>query len=224
MILFGVVLVALLVVDLASKALVSANFELGESFRIIPGLFRGIYARNDGMAFGWMSGGRVLFVTISTLLIIGAILFYLRQKGVIKFEKLEVKMGLDDECITKRRHIRFSKPNPSTQRTRVMDVAFALFIAGAIGNLVDRIIFGYVRDFVSFEFWSSFPIFNLADMFINIGVVMLLIYFIFLDRKEREINIRVKPKIAIEIEEVGNKTKIGAEIEEVTDVNPDNDF
>lgn len=47
---------------------------------------------------------------------------------------------------------------------------YALIIAGAIGNLVDRLLFGYVIDYVLFytEAWS-FAVFNLADSFITIG-------------------------------------------------------
>ncbi|MCY1317328.1 MULTISPECIES: signal peptidase II [Sinorhizobium/Ensifer group] len=47
---------------------------------------------------------------------------------------------------------------------------YALIIAGALGNLVDRLIFGYVIDYILFytETWS-FAVFNLADTFITIG-------------------------------------------------------
>lgn len=48
---------------------------------------------------------------------------------------------------------------------------------GAIGNLVDRLSLGYVRDFLKFEF-IKFPIFNVADTFLCVGVALLLIYFI----------------------------------------------
>lgn len=48
----------------------------------------------------------------------------------------------------------------------LMTAAAALIVAGAIGNLVDRVIFRYVRDFIDFHIW---PIFNVADIFICIG-------------------------------------------------------
>lgn len=57
-------------------------------------------------------------------------------------------------------------------------IALGLIFAGSLGNLVDRLAFGYVRDFLHFEFWQSFPVFNIADICLTIGVIMLIIYFI----------------------------------------------
>lgn len=50
----------------------------------------------------------------------------------------------------------------------------ALVLSGAIGNLLDRLILGYVVDFLDFIYW---PAFNLADICVSIGVVGLIIYF-----------------------------------------------
>lgn len=53
--------------------------------------------------------------------------------------------------------------------------AFGLLLGGCIGNLYDRVIFGYVRDFIYFKFGSySYPIFNVADIGIVIGTILLL--------------------------------------------------
>ena len=66
-------------------------------------------------------------------------------------------------------------------------VAFAFFVAGAIGNLYDRIAYSYVRDFIKFDFWQSFAIFNFADICLTAGTIMLGIYFIFfVGRKKHE--------------------------------------
>lgn len=54
-------------------------------------------------------------------------------------------------------------------------IAFSLVFGGLIGNLIDRIIHGYVIDFIDFYIMNyNYPIFNLADSFICIGILMLL--------------------------------------------------
>lgn len=62
-------------------------------------------------------------------------------------------------------------------------VALVLIFAGALGNLIDRIRFGAVTDFISV---GSFPVFNLADTWISIGVAIYLIGEILLKEKEEE--------------------------------------
>ena len=50
--------------------------------------------------------------------------------------------------------------------------AFALVIAGALGNVLDRMLRGYVVDFIHVQYW---PVFNVADVAITVGVAMLLL-------------------------------------------------
>ncbi|MDD3171679.1 MAG: signal peptidase II [Bacilli bacterium] len=57
-------------------------------------------------------------------------------------------------------------------------VCLILIISGTIGNFIDRIILGYVRDFLTFDF-MSFPSFNFADMCMTIGVILLMIEILF---------------------------------------------
>ena len=65
---------------------------------------------------------------------------------------------------------------------KINKLAFSLIIGGSLGNLIDRIIRGYVVDFLDFKiFGYNFPVFNLADTFIVIGAFLLLIITI---RKE----------------------------------------
>jgi signal peptidase II len=64
---------------------------------------------------------------------------------------------------------------------RWMWAAGGLYLGGAVGNLIDRLLFGAVTDFVSI---GTFYIFNIADASINVSVVMLLILFWLQERKE----------------------------------------
>ena len=60
----------------------------------------------------------------------------------------------------------------------LLNVTFGFLFAGCLGNLYDRLIFGYVRDMIEFDFWKSFPIFNFADVALSVGVVLLVVYLI----------------------------------------------
>lgn len=54
-------------------------------------------------------------------------------------------------------------------------IAFSLVFGGLLGNFIDRIFYGYVIDFIDFYVFNyNFPIFNFADAFICIGIVLLL--------------------------------------------------
>ena len=64
-------------------------------------------------------------------------------------------------------------------RHPVLPAALGLLIGGSLSNLVDRIRLGHVTDFIDFRYW---PAFNLADSFICIGVIMLLLALFAADR------------------------------------------
>jgi len=64
------------------------------------------------------------------------------------------------------------------RRSVFASVAFALFVAGGFGNLYDRIFHGHVRDFLTLTFFPQFPIFNLADVFLTVGTILISVYFI----------------------------------------------
>ena len=63
----------------------------------------------------------------------------------------------------------------------LFSLGLALVLAGAIGNFIDRIRLGFVVDMFQTEF-ISFPIFNVADMALSIGVILIFIYTILEDR------------------------------------------
>lgn len=65
-------------------------------------------------------------------------------------------------------------------------ISYGMIIGGAIGNLVDRIMHGFVIDFIDLRF-IDYPTFNVADCFVVVGAVLLCICILFFDKKEDEI-------------------------------------
>ncbi len=67
------------------------------------------------------------------------------------------------------------------------NLSIALFFSGALGNAIDRIAYGFVVDFISIK-WFEFPVFNVADMAIVTGAVIMVVYVIFFDKSEAKEN------------------------------------
>lgn len=65
-----------------------------------------------------------------------------------------------------------------TKNNALFHVSSAFVMAGCLGNLIDRIAFGYVRDMLHFEFWPTFPVFNIADICVCIGIFLFLLFYI----------------------------------------------
>lgn len=63
------------------------------------------------------------------------------------------------------------------RKDRLFGVALSLILGGAIGNFIDRLLFQYVVDMVRLEF-INFPIFNVADMALTVGVGLMIVYLI----------------------------------------------
>lgn len=67
-------------------------------------------------------------------------------------------------------------------------ISLVFIIGGGIGNIVDRIWLGYVRDFIQFQFWEDFAVFNVADSFVTVGAFMLIVVLIVMLVKEGKKN------------------------------------
>ncbi|HHV98570.1 MAG TPA: signal peptidase II [Clostridiaceae bacterium] len=66
-------------------------------------------------------------------------------------------------------------------KNKILSLSLSFILGGAIGNLIDRIAAGSVVDFLEFHFWSyRFPVFNVADIFITTGTILLAYYLIFI--------------------------------------------
>lgn len=69
-------------------------------------------------------------------------------------------------------------------KTKLVGISFALILSGAIGNFIDRLLNGYVVDMFRLDF-INFPIFNVADVCLTVGVVMMLIHVLFFEKEEK---------------------------------------
>lgn len=75
---------------------------------------------------------------------------------------------------------------PDEKKYRIMHVLLSLIAAGAIGNMIDRIRLDYVVDFIYFVL-INFPIFNVADIYVSVSTVVLVILLLFV-YKENDLN------------------------------------
>ncbi len=141
-----VLLVALtLILDRWSKGLIQDRFGLSESISVIDGFFNITYVRNTGVAFG-------IFSSISS-----------PAKAML----LSVFTGFAAVVV-----IAYSFR--SSVRNRLLQIALGLILGGALGNLYDRLAYGYVVDFLEFYIGDyHWPSFNVADSAITTGVVLL---------------------------------------------------
>lgn len=128
--------------DRMTKIFFSDLLSLGESLPIIRHVLHMTLVHNTGIAFGLFKDQGVVFVVISVIAII--LLIY---------------------------NIYYYKYNDE-KLSRLYIVAFSMILGGAIGNMIDRIYYGYVIDFIDFQVW---PVFNIADSAITIGAIIIAI-------------------------------------------------
>jgi signal peptidase II len=140
----------ILIADQVTKFIVDQKMPLHHSIPVIDNLFSLTYIRNTGAAFGIFSGSAAAF----------------RFPFLILFSTIAIGFIL----MMLRR---------LPDRETGLITALAFILGGAIGNLIDRIAYGEVIDFLDF-YWSRFhwPAFNLADSFITVGVLITVYYLV----------------------------------------------
>lgn len=84
----------------------------------------------------------------------------------------------------------FYRTLPAEKKYRQTKGALLLIFAGAIGNIIDRIYRGYVVDFFEFTFFQ-WPVFNVADIYVVVGVILLSIQILFV-LKDEDFSIKTK--------------------------------
>jgi len=135
------------IVDQITKFAIHACLSPGQSLPVIPSVLHLTYVQNTGAAFGLFRGYVGLLVLVAG--------------GTIAWIVMELL------------RMRRPPPHPShgqAPQSRLMEVALALVLGGAAGNVIDRLRLGYVVDFIDVRVW---PVFNLADSAITIGVGLL---------------------------------------------------
>lgn len=72
---------------------------------------------------------------------------------------------------------------PQTKRMLPLRYTLILLSAGAIGNFIDRLYLGYVRDFIYFKL-INFPVFNVADIYVTVSVILFAVLILFVYKEE----------------------------------------
>ena len=137
-----IVAIVILIIDQLTKKIITAIMNIGDSYEVIPHFLNITSHRNNGAAWGILSGKMGFFYIITLIILAVLIIFYIKE----------------------------------TKYNAFMQVAISLLFAGALGNFIDRLLNGEVVDFIDTNiFGYDFPIFNVADSSLTIGVILVII-------------------------------------------------
>ncbi len=157
-VLLGLISLGIVVIDQITKVYIMQTMRLHESIPVIPNLFSITYIRNPGAAFGILSTSSGSFRFIFFGL---TSIFALGLLGTIL-----ARMPKDDW---------------------MGQISVVAILGGAVGNLLDRLRYGEVIDFLDFYIEPyHWPAFNVADSAITVGVLFLILHFTFEKQKEPE--------------------------------------
>lgn len=151
------VFIGVLLLDLLTKYFI---FELipnyGQSMDVLPGFINFVHVENKGAAWGMMAGRPIFLIVVSVAILALFLTFY-----VLKLKHLKNSIS------------------------PLLAISTGLIAGGCIGNFIDRVFLGYVRDFINFQFFN-FPVFNFADIAVTFSIVLLVIYLVFIYPKETD--------------------------------------
>lgn len=152
----GLVAAGVLALDQYTKHLICTGLDLYGRIEILPGYLDIIHVRNSGVAFGFLKGFGSQYKTLSLIAVAAVAVF------LLGFLLSQIR-----------------------REQKLQGFSLALILGGAIGNILDRFRLGEVVDFVDAHWLESYhwPAFNVADMGISIGIVLLLIDELLLRKK-----------------------------------------
>lgn len=141
----------IVILDQVTKMLILRSVPNGTSRVVIPGFFNLSHVRNRGAIFGFFSqSGNPVVYVALTVASLGAL-------GLVMYYFIKVPA-----------------------QDRLLKITLSLILGGALGNQVDRILRGYVVDFLEVYVKSfHWPSFNVADSCITIGAILLVYIFFF---------------------------------------------
>lgn len=147
----------IIVLDQITKSAITTRFALHEAYPVISGFFNLVYVLNPGAAFGFLANASETFR-------------YIFFTGITV-----LAAGLIVYYLVK-----------SNPRNLMLAGSLTLIFSGAIGNLIDRLRFGAVVDFLDVYIGTThWPAFNVADSAITVGAI-LMIWEMILNRKDRQ--------------------------------------
>ena len=158
---FWLIALIVLLLDQWSKWLVATRMEIGQVIPVWGDFFSLTSHRNRGAAWGILQDQRAFFIVVTIIVVIGIVYYMLRT----------IREG-----------------------RKLMPLALSLLLGGALGNFVDRVRLGEVVDFFHFvfdfrgigiPFVYDFPIFNVADSGICVGISLVILDTLLETRREK---------------------------------------
>lgn len=143
----------LIILDRLSKMWATATLMGQSGIELIPGALKFYYLPNGNTGAAFGMLEGQLWLFVLITLLVTLVMFYFMIKV------------------------------PFTKKYVVFHLIFVFIIAGGIGNLYDRIVYGSVVDFIYF-YLINFPIFNVADCYVTVATVVLAVVLIFIFKEE----------------------------------------
>lgn len=154
---YYIIAVVVLILDQITKTYFNSTFELHQSVEVIPPVLNWTLAYNYGAAFSFLADSGGWQKWLFALLGLGVSAFLI---GYLRRVPKSAKL---------------------------LSFGLSLILGGAIGNVIDRFIYGYVIDFIHVHYHDiwHYPVFNIADIGICVGTALVVIDMLFFENKRK---------------------------------------